>query len=270
MYQSIIRIIAVMLLAVLLAACMKEEAETEQAGQSESSAEPRKRVVKGECMTIHEAEICTWAKVKGDQLIAFGATVPVAMAENAPLDEEMVFPPITLARIPVPAVVSDETGVDHLGVNWEVQGHPPGTFFTPHYDFHFYTQSGEEIEAIDCTDHSKPEVLPDAYVLPDITIPNMGTLVGLCVPAMGMHAVLGSEMEATELFGATMIVGYYQQKTIFTEPMISRATLLARESFKLDVPALSTPGEFPSWPVAFKAIFDEEADAYYLSYMMDK
>ena len=225
--------------------------------------------VKGECQAIYESEVCTWAKMTGDELLKFGASVPLAFAENAPLDEEMVFPPLTLARIPVPEEVTERTGVDHLGINWEVHGHPPGPFLTPHFDFHFYTSSGAEIEAIDCSDLRKPDSVPTAYVLPDIAIPDMGTLIGLCVPHMGMHAITEGEMNATELFGASMVVGYYAREIIFFEPMIARNKLLERAGFSIEMPTLPDRGGDLSWPVSFKAVYDKEADAYQFIFTMD-
>jgi hypothetical protein len=269
MNKRLLKNMAFVLVASLLVACSKEEATPQPVAQEAPETAPVNERIDGECGTVHGGDICTWAKTTDGNLAAFGATVPLGLVENAPLDEEMIFPPTTLARIPVPAVVTEQTGVDHLGINWEVAGHPPPTFFTPHYDFHFYTQSGDDIEAIDCSDLSKPEVPPEGYILPDIEIPNMGELIGLCVPHMGMHAVAEDDYNAEGLFSATMITGYYQKKTIFTEPMIARDYLLARESFSLDLPALPDPDEFPSWPVAFKAIYDADADAFHLTYFMD-
>jgi len=148
-------------------------------------------------------------------------------------------------------------------------GHPPGTFMTPHFDFHLYTLSGEGIEAIDCSDLSKPEQAPDGYTLPDITIPDMGTLVGLCVPEMGMHALDEKEMTASEMFGAAMIVGFYAKETIFIEPMIARKTLLDREDFSLAIPGgLADLGNGTAWPSSFKAVYDEESSVWHLVFSM--
>ncbi len=36
--------------------------------------------------------------------------------------------------------------------------------------------------------------------MPDVAIPQVGTLVGLCVPGMGMHSLLASELHSTALF----------------------------------------------------------------------
>jgi len=54
------------------------------------------------------------------------------------------------------------------------------------------------------------------------------TLVGLCVPKMGMHAVTTADAERKEPFQASMIVGYSIGKPIFFEPMISKALLMKK------------------------------------------
>jgi len=227
-----------------------------------SCTTPSERMVQGDCSTVYGGEVCTWGKMSGSDVAEFGATIPLSTIENAPLEGEMTFPPVALARIPLPPEVARATGVDHLGVNWEMHGHPPGTFLTPHFDFHFYTASGQEIEAIDCSDTSKPASLPADYVLPDLEIPGMGTLVGVCVPQMGMHAIRAEEVNASELFGASLIVGYYGGQVVFVEPMIARDKLLGRESFQLDVPAVNDAGDSVSWPTGFAAVYDEEAQSY--------
>src|SRR5688500_10402867 len=41
------------------------------------------------------------------------------------------------------------TGIDHVGVNWNPQGHePPGIYDTPHFDFHFYLTPQSEVNKI--------------------------------------------------------------------------------------------------------------------------
>jgi hypothetical protein len=271
MIRTSIKFPALAALVIILSACSQEAAEPTLADQAppESAPEPELQLVQGECKAVFDGEICTWGKTRGDKLLAFGATVPMSTVESAPPEGELVMPPVTYARVALPPVVKDITGVDHLGVNWEVYGHPPGTFMTPHFDFHFYTRSGAEIEAIDCSDLSKPEQLPDGYILPDIGIPEMNmTLVGLCVPEMGMHSVLEAEIETDELFDGSMIIGYYQREVIFIEPMVAKDHLMKRQDFDLAMPVLTGRGEGVATPADFEATFDTEQDAYHLVFTM--
>ncbi len=221
-----------------------------------------KEVVQGECQRAYDGEICTWGTMTGDNVTEFGATVPLAMVESAPMQGELVFPPPFAAVVPLPQEVARQTGFNHLAVNWELHGHPPALFLTPHFDFHFYTIAPERVRAIDCSDLTKPAALPAGYTLPDIEIPGIGMLVGLCVPTMGMHSLLETDLNKTEPFGASMVVGYSDQSLIFLEPMIAKAKLTAAESFTVDVPAVPNAGAGVRWPTHFEAVYDPETRAY--------
>ena len=220
------------------------------------------RVIEGDCASVYDAEVCTWAGVSGEVIVEFGATVPIRAIENAPLDLEMVFPPAPVAVIPLPDEVKGATGFNHLMINWEAHGHPPALFAVPHFDFHFYTVDPSVVAAIDCSDESKPAQLPEGYALPDITIPGLGELVGLCVPGMGMHAMLEDEIDQTAPFGASMLVGYYEGELIYLEPMIAQAKLLAAEGFSIEVPEVATAAAKLKWPSHFEAVYDESTETY--------
>jgi len=220
------------------------------------------RTVAGGCQKVFDGDVCTWATMDGDRVTEFGATVPMTTVTNAPMGGEMVFPPVPNAIIPLPAEVARVIGFDHLSVNWEAHGHPPALFLTPHFDFHFNTVAPARIAAIDCADSRKPTQLPAEYSLPDIQIPGMGTLVGLCVPGMGMHGVPTAELDDTAPFGASMLVGYYQQDLVFLEPMISQAKLAEAKSFSVGVPSLPGAGATSRWPARFEAAFDPKTQSY--------
>lgn len=222
----------------------------------------RAETVVGECRPVFGSDVCAWSETKGSELLSYGATVPIGAIENAPADAEMAWPPVPDASIPLPASVSAATGLKTMTIVWEPHGHPPGPYLTPHFDFHFYNLSIAEIEAIDCADVTKPSALPTGYALPDIDIPGLGVLVGLCVPKMGMHALLASALEGTEIFEKAMVVGYDKTKPIFVEPMLSRAFLLQRRSFTLDMPAVPDAPENVRYPTSFRADYDSTAASY--------
>ncbi len=219
------------------------------------------QTIEGDCGSLYDGEVCTWAALSGDQVVEFGATVPIRAIESAPLDLEMVFPPKPVAVIPLPEEVAEATGFNHLMINWEPHGHPPALFAVPHFDFHFYTVDPVVVAAMDCSDMSKPAQLPESYALPDITIPGLGELVGLCVPGMGMHAMPAEEIDQTEPFGASMLVGYYEGDAIFLEPMIARAKLLSAERFTMEIPTATTAADV-LWPSRFEAVYDESTRVY--------
>ncbi len=221
----------------------------------------RAQVVQDECATVNGGDVCTWHEMKGDQLLAFGATIPMASVDSAPADVPMDWPPVAVATVPLGEPVKTATGFDVLTMFWEAHGHPPGPYLTPHFDFHFYSIPTADIDAIDCSD-STGAALPAGYVLPDMDIPGIGRLVGLCVPRMGMHALPRSEMEGTDLFQKTMVMGYYRGSPIFIEPMITRATLQSGKNFALDIPALTDWPSSVHPPQSFRADYDSTANAW--------
>jgi hypothetical protein len=224
--------------------------------------------VKGECGDLFKAQVCTWAHTQGTAVVDVGATVPLASIENAPAEGgEMHWPPLTDANLKLPESVVAQTGLNHLTVYWEAHGHPPGAYLTPHWDFHFYGLSSADRMAIDCKDLTKPASLAAGYGLPDVPLPpDMGkmigvdTLIGLCVPQMGMHSALASELASTGLFQGTMVVGYYHGKPIFVEPMLTREKLMAKQSF--DLPIADVPGLTGPHPRTFHADYDAQQQQY--------
>lgn len=227
------------------------------------SRAPEAVTLQGDCADVFGGQICTWGTVSGGNVLTeFGLTVPLAAIEGAPVEMEMAWPPVPNAVLRMPAEVTAATGVDHFTFFWEAHGHPPGAYLTPHFDFHFYGVGIGAREAIDCTDASKPATPPAGYDLPDVDIPGLGMLTGLCVPAMGMHSAPASELASDVVFDGTMIIGYYGGSPIFFEPMIGRDYLLRRESFNLTMPVVTGLADGVRYPTQFRAEYDAAAEAY--------
>jgi hypothetical protein len=216
------------------------------------------------CVVVLDSEVCTWVVTEAGTPVELGATIPLALIEDVPTDVEMVWPPQELASVPLPEQAREALGVHRLGINWEAHGHPPATFLTEHFDFHFYSIAEENVWAIDCADESKPAKLPASYALPDIEVPGMGSFIGLCVPHMGMHALPAHDVHETQPFGASMVIGYYSGQPIFFEPMVSRALLLERQGFTLDMPAVRSLPAGVRYPTSFRADYVAGSDAYRL------
>ncbi len=133
---------------------------------------------------------------------------------------------------------------------------------TPHFDFHFYVISDSATAAIDCSNTAKPQTIPASYTLPDVDIPKLGMLTGLCVPKMGMHALPTEFATGTAPFTGTMVFGYYAQRPIFYEPMISRAMLQEHRSFTLPVPPEGDLPKGVQYPTKFEAVYDSTTPGY--------
>jgi len=223
----------------------------------------RAREVKGECGEAYGTRVCTYARMVGDEVTEVGIMVPDALADGVPADQPMTWPPKANADVAFPDEARRATGIQHLTVYWEDHGHPPGPYLVPHFDFHFYVQSAAETAAIDCKDLTEPAKLPAGYQLPDVPIPGIGTLIGLCVPGMGMHAVSTAELNSKAPWHGSLIAGYYKQKLIFIEPMLPRTLLQTHQSFPLTMPALDVPANVRV-PSHFSGEYDAAAHAYRL------
>lgn len=119
----------------------------------------------------------------------------------------------------------DVTPFDHLMINWNVMGHePPPIYGLPHFDFHFYKVSMEEV--MSTTDPVKFNIQPPAGYIPTAYLFAGG------VPMMGAHWVdlMSPELQAPNApgyaaFTHTMIYGSYDGEVTFVEPMITHAFL---------------------------------------------
>lgn len=229
---------------------------------------PKVTMVNGQCADVFRGQVCTWARMQGSTVVAVGASVPIAAIDGAPAEGgPMAWPPVAQAVLQVPESAHQQSGLTHLTIYWEAHGHPPAPYLTPHFDFHFYRIPSAQRAAIDCSDTSKPSALAAGYALPDEQLPpdmakaiGVPVLVGICVPQMGMHSLLAAELQSTTLFRGTMVIGYYNAKPIFIEPMISRAMLDEKRSFDLPIPAI--PGLSGNHPTTFHGEYDAQQSAY--------
>jgi hypothetical protein len=222
------------------------------------------RIVEGECIEAYGGNVCTWARLDGDGgLLDYGVRVPMATIENAPHDMAMVWPPVPHFTLRMPGEVTTAAGIDHFTMYWEAHGHPPGPYMTPHFDFHFNNVASAAREAVDCSDTSKPAALPAGYTLLDIEIPQLGNLVGLCVPQMGMHAMPEADLTDPAWTG-TMVIGYYGGSPVFFEPMVAKALLMKRASFELPMPVVTGLPSAARYPSRFRAEYDAGLTAYRL------
>ncbi|MEZ0336255.1 MAG: DUF5602 domain-containing protein [Gemmatimonadales bacterium] len=136
------------------------------------------------------------------------------------------------------------TPYQFVELDWNPKGHG-GPYVAPHFDFHFYRISVAERNAIDPSDPRyadraanlpAKEEMPAGYAAHHAL---MGiTPVQAVVPRMGLHWI---DLSSPELpprnkpFTATFIVGSWDGRVIFDEPMITRAFILSQR----DVPGAS-------------------------------
>jgi len=172
-------------------------------------------------------------------------------------------------------------------VNWNPMGHEPDGVYqdVPHFDFHFYTVGRAEREAIVPSDPeyaARADALPTGDFVPPFALqlgPPGAAPADVAVPKMGVHWVdaraaelqrLLGKPEAYRPFTRTFIVGSWNGRFHFWEPMITRAHMLAKKSatdpttideiVPISIPArYHVPGHYPT---AYRITWDGRTREY--------
>jgi hypothetical protein len=178
------------------------------------------------------------------------------------------------------------TTFQFVELNWNPGGHePPGVYDKPHFDFHFYTTSKAERDAIDpaAPDYAaKANRLPGAEFIPQfysLPLPPGVPPVAAAVPRMGVHML---DMRSPEIqgmlgnpagyrpFTTTFIQGSWDGRVTFYEPMITREHILARRAATtpderdvvIQLPTAQRYSPAGRYPSAYRIAWDEQAKEY--------
>jgi hypothetical protein len=149
-----------------------------------------------------------------------------------------------------------------VGLGWNPAGHePPGIYDQPHFDFHFFTVSMEERDAIHPGDpdfeakaarHPEPGHTPAGYV----AIPGG-------VPLMGAHWVDPTSPELNgETFTTTFLYGSWDGVLNFAEPMITVAYLQTRPDVRIPVGTAQRYSPAGYYPSEYRIRWDSGAQEY--------
>jgi hypothetical protein len=224
----------------LLISCKKEEA-------------PKNGIFKGPVVQIHDGKAWTSIQLnnEGNPLrLAITITdaalnsVPVGGHEDAEHDHSDMENNWELQFHPKAAV----TPFNHVGMGWNPSGHEPEPIYgKPHFDFHFYMMTKEEVAAI-----PPYEMAPDKFDNwpAPAYFPATYFNAGGGVPQMGAHwvDVTSGEFNGQE-FTQTFIYGSYDGKVTFYEPMITLQFLKDNSNFERAIPQpakVQKSGWYPS------------------------
>ena len=132
--------------------------------------------------------------------------------------------PDSMAQFVLPLPAGKAKGFyTHTLLDWNPEGHePPGIYNLPHFDFHFYIIPNEERMAIGLNDTVQFANAPDSMYVPSNYMHIPGG-----VPQMGSHwaDLLSSEFNG-QPFTKTYVLGSYDGKFVFWEPMVTLEYLL--------------------------------------------
>ena len=179
---------------------------------------------------LHGGKVWTSAKVDKD-----GKPVSVSVVLNdAALNTVPVGQPsdhITSENnLLIPFSEKSGTPFKFAMVNWNSSGHEPaGVYTPPHFDFHFYTVTQQEV--MNYTDTAKLNKLPAADYVP------ANHMAVHPIPMMGNHFVDVTSPELNgQPFTQTFIFGSYDRKVVFWEPMITLNFLKTTTTYERPLP----------------------------------
>ena len=223
----------------------------------------KKGLLKGEEVTVHNGKGWAWTKInkKGaPEQIGFTLTddalnsvpVPSGSAQTGSGHDAhgggheywvAKFNPVAGAVIPFNFVL----------LNWNPYGHPPANIYDkPHFDFHFYSQTPEEVMAIGTYEVDslkfnnvpQPDYFPAKYVN-----------TGHSIPQMGSHwvDVTSSELNGKP-FTETFIYGSFNGEVTFYEPMITLEFLKNQKKYERAIPVPAKFQETGWYPTSMKIV----------------
>jgi hypothetical protein len=169
------------------------------------------------------------------------------------------------------------TSYQFVELDWNPQGHGY-PYEAPHFDFHFYRISLEERDAIDPSDPSfaeraanmpAPAEIPAGYISSHLIAGK--TPAEVTVPKMGLHWL---DLASPELppqskpFTATYILGSWDGRVIFDEPMVTREFILGRRDGAaggapiIPLPLAQRYAPAGYYPSGYRVSYDAQAREY--------
>jgi hypothetical protein len=220
----------------------------------------KKGLLKGEEVTVHGGKAWTWTQLnkKGQpQQVGFTLTdevlntvpMPTAAAAHGHMAHSMdnywivKFNPEAGAVVPFKFML----------LNWNQNGHEPvGIYDKPHFDFHFYSSTPEQVDAIGPyeVDSVKFNNVPGDGYLPENYVNT-----GHSFPKMGAHWV---DVKSPELHGTpfteTFIYGSFDGEVTFYEPMITLEFLKTQKNYERKIPTPTKFKETGWYPTSMKIV----------------
>jgi hypothetical protein len=203
--------------------------------------------------------------------LELGIALDASALEGLPSSEMMY-----MYLLKLPALAPEPYKLVEL--DWNPHGHePPGVYTVPHFDFHFYTITLAERNAIV---PGNPNFAAEANNLPTgaYVPPFYAALAGpgqspadIAVPMMGVH---WSDVRSPELqgllghpenyqpFTKTFIYGSWNGRFTFYEPMVTLAYLQSNPDFSSDIPVPQLYPEPGYFPTSYKVTYDAQAKEY--------
>ena len=221
--------------------------------QDDSNDPSEPEFLYGEAVPVGEGEARSYVLLDQGTPLEFG----IALSEDA------------LGGLPTTGMMhsfllpaTNPTSIRLVELDWNPMGHPPPAIYTvPHFDFHFYTVTQAERDAIDPAD---PDFQAKAANLPaeDFRAPGyVAEPVG--VPRMGVHWNNPTFPEFNgQPFTRTFIYGSWDGKPTLLEPMVTVDFLRSQPADRVDIPVASRHDAVGYYPGRYLVSWDETATFY--------
>jgi len=216
----------------------------------------------GESALMGAGTVRSWVDIgKDGKPVTIGVTLNKLALQDLPAANKDGMPPEFLVALPKEAKAL--TPFDHVGINWMAQGHEPAPIYDKaHFDFHFYTvptSARSMMKATSPAEKAKLTRMPMAGTMPKGYI----MAPGAEMPYMGAHWV---DTASPELKGApftsTMILGSYEGKLAFLEPMVAMSMLEAKEGTVRPIGALGKVEKSGFYPTEYAVEYDARREEY--------
>jgi hypothetical protein len=182
-----------------------------------------------------------------NHVTAMGMVIPAATVKALPAHRSEAVYPLEGAGL-----------VRSANLQWHPAGHEPmHVYDVPHFDLHFYT-IGEDVRHTIVPGAAAGTVKPAKAILPAGVILAPGF-----VPAMGMHAVPGTQPEFNGgKFTVSPIIGYWNGELAFFEVMFTKGWLVKNLDKEAPYPQPASIHQHGSYPTRYSVHYDKAADAY--------
>lgn len=154
---------------------------------------------------------------------------------------------------------------NHIGINWQPNGHPPPMVYTvPHFDVHYYLISMAARDAMTPADPAYAAKIAKAPASGEAPPSYASDPQG--IPRMGTH---WTDQTSHEFHGSpftnTMVYGFYDGKMVFIEPMMTKAFLDSKPN---ETKSLKVPTKYPApgrYPTSYRVAYDATTKEYHVT-----
>lgn len=200
------------------------------AGCKENETTDPNPTYRGDAQKLGNGQAYSWVKFAGDKPTSIGMTFTKGALENIPHGA-----PVSLA-LSLPKEAVGKTPFDHVLLDFSHTGHePPGIYDVAHFDVHFYFQPQAERAAI--PPYSPATAAKFDNLPPDGIMPKPYFRLPGGVPGMGVHWANPTSPELNgQKFTETLILGSYDGKMTFIEPMVTLSLLQSKPNVSKSIP----------------------------------